>query len=121
MIDGIKSSANVISNQTHPGQLHLFRNGRHQVWSYRNPLEMSHAEEHVSGKLTAPMPGRVVAIHVQLGDKVKVGDSLLVVEAMKMEHTITAPFDGEVAEINYAQGDQVNEGDQLIIFKSIDE
>lgn len=121
VIDGIKSSANVISNQTHPGQLHLFRNGSHQVWSYQHPLEMSHAEEHVSGKLTAPMPGRVVAIHVQLGDKVKVGDSLLVVEAMKMEHTITAPFDGEVAEINYAQGDQVNEGDQLIIFKAIDE
>lgn len=119
-LDGVKSSACVISNQSHLGQLHLFRNGRHQVWSCLNPLETTHAEEVASGKLTAPMPGRVVAIHVKLGDKVKVGDFLLVVEAMKMEHTIAAPFDGEVAEINYAQGDQVNEGDQLIIFKSID-
>ena len=64
------------------------------------------------------MPGKVIAIQVKIGDKVKVGDPLIVVEAMKMEHTITAPIDGEVAEINYASGDQVAEGDQLIIFKA---
>ena len=79
---------------------------------------MNYAEEAASGKLTAPMPGKVIAIHVTPGMQVKVGDPLLVVEAMKMEHTITAPFDGEVFEINYAQGEQVSEGDQLIIFKS---
>jgi 3-methylcrotonyl-CoA carboxylase alpha subunit len=64
------------------------------------------------------MPGKVISVHVEIGDKVKVGDPLIVVEAMKMEHTITAPIDGEVAEINYAKGDQVDEGDQLIIFKT---
>lgn len=79
---------------------------------------MSYDEEASSGKLTAPMPGKVIAVHVKPGSRVKVGDPLLVVEAMKMEHTITAPFDGEVSEINYAQGEQVSEGDQLIIFKS---
>jgi 3-methylcrotonyl-CoA carboxylase alpha subunit len=79
---------------------------------------MVYAEEASAGKLTAPMPGKVIAIHVTPGMQVKVGDPLLVVEAMKMEHTITAPFDGEVFEINYAQGEQVNEGDQLIVFKS---
>jgi 3-methylcrotonyl-CoA carboxylase alpha subunit len=120
-IDGQKSSATVIANPANASTLHLFRNGRHQVWHYQNPLEHSHVEEGASGKLTAPMPGKVVAIQVKVGDQVKIGDSLIVVEAMKMEHLITAPFDGEIEEINYAQGDQVNEGDQLIIFKSQDD
>ena len=119
-IDGHKHSAGVIKNTSNPGILHLFRNGRHQIWNYQDPLEHSHVEEGASGKLTAPMPGKVVSIQIKVGDKVKVGDPLIVVEAMKMEHTITAPIDGEVGEINYAQGDQVNEGDQLIIFKSTD-
>ena len=79
---------------------------------------MTYAQETSGGKLTAPMPGKVIAIQVTPGMQVKVGDPLLVVEAMKMEHTITAPFDGEVSEINYAIGEQVSEGDQLIIFKS---
>ena len=117
-LDGTKLSAYVIQNPHHPNSLHLFRNGRHQVWHYQNPLEVTHIEDGGSGKLTAPMPGKVIAIQVKIGDKVKVGDPLIVVEAMKMEHTITAPIDGEVAEINYATGDQVTEGDQLIIFKA---
>ena len=117
-LDGAKLSASVIQNPYHPNSLHLFRNGRHQVWHYQNPLEITHIEDGGSGKLTAPMPGKVIAIQVKIGDKVEVGDPLIVVEAMKMEHTITAPIDGEVAEINYATGDQVAEGDQLIIFKA---
>jgi 3-methylcrotonyl-CoA carboxylase alpha subunit len=117
-LDGAKLSACVIPNAVHLNTLHLFRNGRHQVWHYQNPLEVAHVEDGASGKLSAPMPGKVISIHVKIGDKVKVGDPLIVVEAMKMEHTITAPIEGEVAEINYAKGDQVDEGDQLIIFKT---
>ena len=118
VLEGVQSNASVKSHPLHTNIFHLFRNGQHQVWSYQDPLEMVYAEEGSAGKLTAPMPGKVIAIHVAPGMQVKVGDPLLVVEAMKMEHTITAPFDGEVLEINYAQGEQVNEGDQLIIFKS---
>lgn len=118
VLDEIQSTATVIRPHSNPNALHLFRDGRHQVWMYQDPLEGVYHEEASAGKLTAPMPGKVIAIHVTAGAPVKVGDPLLVVEAMKMEHTITAPFDGEVSEINYAQGDQVNEGDQLIIFKS---
>lgn len=118
VLDEIQSTATVIRPHLNPNALHLFRDGRHQVWMYQDPLEGVYLEEASAGKLTAPMPGKVIAIHVATGARVKVGDALLVVEAMKMEHTITAPFDGEVSEINYAQGDQVNEGDQLIIFKS---
>jgi len=119
-IDGLQYLATVITNPLNKAIMHLFRDGRHQVWRYLDPLAVTHSEEGAAGKLTAPMPGKVIAIHVKVGQAVKIGEPLLVVEAMKMEHTITAPFDGEVAEINYAQGDQVNEGDQLIIFKSME-
>jgi 3-methylcrotonyl-CoA carboxylase alpha subunit len=79
---------------------------------------MTHVDESAIGKLTAPMPGKVVAIRVEVGHQVIVGDELIVVESMKMEHTITAPVDGIIAEIHYAEGDQVGEGDQLITFAS---
>jgi 3-methylcrotonyl-CoA carboxylase alpha subunit len=66
------------------------------------------------GRLTAPMPGKVVSFAVQAGDKVRKGQPLAVMEAMKMEHTIAAPADGEVAELLYAPGDQVAEGAELL-------
>jgi 3-methylcrotonyl-CoA carboxylase alpha subunit len=66
------------------------------------------------GRLTAPMPGRVVAFLAKPGDAVKVGQPLAVMEAMKMEHTISAPRDGTVAELLYAVGDQVAEGGELL-------
>ena len=66
------------------------------------------------GRLTAPMPGKVVSIAVKVGDKVTAGQMLAVMEAMKMEHTIAAPKDGVVAEILYSAGDQVSDGAELI-------
>jgi 3-methylcrotonyl-CoA carboxylase alpha subunit len=60
-----------------------------------------------SGSILAPMPGTVIAVEVAAGDKVKKGQKLLILEAMKMEHTLTAPFDGVVAELNAAPGAQV--------------
>jgi len=66
------------------------------------------------GRLTAPMPGKVVSFAVQAGDKVTKGQALAVMEAMKMEHTIAAPADGVVAELLYAPGDQVTEGAELL-------
>ena len=67
-----------------------------------------------NGGLVAPMPGKIIAISIQAGDKVSRGDALLVMEAMKMEHTITAPADGTVQEIFFNVGDQVTDGAQLI-------
>jgi len=77
---------------------------------------LAHAGEAASegGRLTAPMPGKVVSFAVKAGDKVKKGQALAVLEAMKMEHTIAAPLDGEVAELLYAPGDQVVEGAELL-------
>jgi 3-methylcrotonyl-CoA carboxylase alpha subunit len=66
------------------------------------------------GRLTAPMPGKVVAFLAQPGDVVSKGQPLAVMEAMKMEHTITAPRDGTVEELMYAVGDQVSEGGELL-------
>ena len=67
-----------------------------------------------SGRLTAPMPGKVVSFSVKAGDPVKKGQALAVMEAMKMEHTIAAPTDGVVQELLYAPGDQVSEGAELL-------
>jgi 3-methylcrotonyl-CoA carboxylase alpha subunit len=66
------------------------------------------------GRLTAPMPGKLIAFLAQPGQEVKQGQPLAVMEAMKMEHTITAPRDGLVAELLYAVGDQVSEGEELL-------
>ena len=76
---------------------------------------LAHAGEGAAkGRLTAPMPGKVVAFLAQVGDPVKAGQALAVMEAMKMEHTIASPRDGTVAELLYAVGDQVAEGGELL-------
>ncbi|PRD64521.1 acetyl/propionyl/methylcrotonyl-CoA carboxylase subunit alpha [Malikia granosa] len=66
------------------------------------------------GRLTAPMPGKVVAFLVAAGERVAQGQPLAVMEAMKMEHTIAAPADGVVSELLYAVGDQVGDGAELL-------
>lgn len=74
------------------------------------------AEEAVGG-LSAPMPGRIVAVLVAVGDGVERGQPLLVLEAMKMETTITAPAGGRIAAIGVAAGDQVEEGRVLAVIE----
>jgi 3-methylcrotonyl-CoA carboxylase alpha subunit len=80
---------------------------------------LSHAGEshEEAGRLTAPMPGKVIAYLVQPGETVKTGQPLAVLEAMKMEHTIAAPREGTVAELLFAPGDQVSEGGELLTLK----
>ncbi len=77
---------------------------------------LAHAGDNLveGGRLTAPMPGKVVSFAVKAGDKVKIGQALAVLDAMKMEHTIAAPIDGVVAELLFAPGDQVPEGAELL-------
>jgi 3-methylcrotonyl-CoA carboxylase alpha subunit len=77
---------------------------------------IAHAGDHAGegGRLTAPMPGKVVSFLAAVGEKVSKGQPLAVMEAMKMEHTISAPHDGVVQELLYAAGDQVAEGGELL-------
>ena len=73
-------------------------------------------DEAAAGRLTAPMPGKIVAVMVASGVRVGRGTPLLIMEAMKMEHTINAPCDGCVAEFHYPVGAVVNEGAELLEF-----
>jgi 3-methylcrotonyl-CoA carboxylase alpha subunit len=104
-------------------EVFLYRNGAvAHVFTARGATQiividaLAHAGEtqHEGGRLTAPMPGKVVSFAVKAGDTVKKGQALAVMDAMKMEHTIAAPADGMVAELMFAPGDQVAEGAELL-------
>jgi len=100
------------------GRLYLFADTLpHTVLPWKDPLAAA-AQTAAEGALTAPMTGRVIALHVAKGDSVEKGQPLAVIEAMKMEHTINAPESGIVANINIAVDTQVNEGVELITLDS---
>jgi 3-methylcrotonyl-CoA carboxylase alpha subunit len=96
------------------GVVHLFLAGAHHAFEWRDPYlpPGEVAERH--GGLVAPMPGRILAILAGEGDKVARGVPLIVMEAMKMEHTVTAPAAGVVEKVLCAIGDQVKEGVELL-------
>jgi 3-methylcrotonyl-CoA carboxylase alpha subunit len=79
-----------------------------------DPLAPRADEDPTAGRLTAPMPGRVTQLMVEPGHQVRRGEPLMIVEAMKMEHTITAPADGVVEAVRFGVGDLVEEGAELI-------
>ena len=85
----------------------------------RISLHHSHAVTTHQPALTAPMPGTVVAILKQVGDSVVAGEAIIVLEAMKMEHSIQAPHDGKVEEIGYPLGAQVQEGAILAVLEPL--
>jgi 3-methylcrotonyl-CoA carboxylase alpha subunit len=82
-----------------------------------DPLHRVDAGDGHGGGLTAPMPGKIVALLAQAGQKVDKGTPLLILEAMKMEHTITAPAAGVVKAFCYAAGEQVADGAALVEFE----
>jgi 3-methylcrotonyl-CoA carboxylase alpha subunit len=98
--------------------LHLFTVERHLRLRYVDRLLHAGDAAEEGGRLTAPMPGKVISVLVRAGQRVAKGQPLLVMEAMKMEHTIAAPVDGEVRLLHYAVGDQVPEGEVLVAIES---
>jgi 3-methylcrotonyl-CoA carboxylase alpha subunit len=92
---------------------HLFCEGDYRQLSLKQEL-VGAGDEASTGSLAAPMPGKVIKVLTGAGAKVTRGQALLILEAMKMEHTITAPADGVVKEIHYSAGEQVLEGAELI-------
>ena len=97
-------------------QIHVFEGGEAALLTLADPIAHAGEGEAEGGRLTAPMPGKVVAILVSNGAQVAKGTPLVVMEAMKMEHTIAAPADGIVEEIVFRVGDQVEEGAALLRF-----
>jgi biotin carboxyl carrier protein len=92
----------------------VFIDGDAQRLTLVDPLAHAGDDEPHGGHLMAPMSGAVVAVMVEAGDRVARGAPLLILEAMKMEHTITAPADGIVAAVHFRVGDRVAEGSDLV-------
>ncbi|KXS17728.1 hypothetical protein M427DRAFT_54326 [Gonapodya prolifera JEL478] len=111
-------SAVIIPVGESDGSASVFVNGDSYQFSLPVPEHMgkSHKME-AAGSVKAPMPCRIISIGVKEGDKVQKGTSLVVLEAMKMEHVIRAPHDGIVKSINYKVGDQVPEGRHLLVLE----
>ena len=98
----------------HNEQVHVFSNHASDVITLVDSMAHVGIEPQDGGSLKSPMPGQVVAFRVNVGDEVKKGQALAVIEAMKIEHTINAPSDGTVAELLFKAGDLVSDGDELL-------
>ncbi|MDD2853232.1 MAG: acetyl/propionyl/methylcrotonyl-CoA carboxylase subunit alpha [Desulfuromonadaceae bacterium] len=110
-LDGRRITATVVRADA---MLTVLDQGKSHQLGIHNPHAVSELDEAAAGRLTAPMPGKVVAVMVEVGAQVERGVPLLIMEAMKMEHTICAPCDGVVAELYYPVGATVNEGAELL-------
>ena len=110
-IDGTRQSVAIVALGEN---LTVFRGGRRLEIVRHDPGAVSGGLE-MAGGLTAPMPGRIVSVLVEPGESVREGQAVLVLEAMKMEHTLTAPADGTVEEVRFAPGDLVDEATELVV------
>lgn len=117
-IAGERHEGVIVTSEMSDGvHLHVMAQGAMADLVYLDPLAVIGEDEGAGGRLTAPMPGKVVAVRVEAGADVKKGQPLVIVEAMKMEHTIIAPADGIVEAVRAKVGDQVDEKFELIAFK----
>jgi len=113
-LDGTRMDATVIT----AGRMrHVFLHGRSWQLANVDPLHFSGEGGGAEGGLLAPMPGKVIALLAEAGAKVAKGAPLLILEAMKMEHTINAPAAGTVKAFRFAVGDQVGDGAELVEFE----
>lgn len=99
-------------------QLYLFGSDGQHRFTLHDPVGESEQASADAGSLLAPMPGRIVATLVAAGTQVKRGTPLVVLEAMKMEHTLQAPADGTVKGYRAKAGDQVGDGAVLVDFEA---
>jgi 3-methylcrotonyl-CoA carboxylase alpha subunit len=109
--DGRRFSSTVVR---HEGDLIVLLRGLGYRLHLVDPLEAVADEAETTGRVVAPMPGKVVQVHVKKGQRVERGTPLAVLEAMKMEHRIVAAADGEVTDIYFDAGDLVEEGAELM-------
>jgi 3-methylcrotonyl-CoA carboxylase alpha subunit len=114
-LDGRRLNASVIAANE---KRHVFLDGRSFVFAAVDPLFHTGSGGGAEGGLTAPMPGKVIALIALAGVKVEKGAPLLILEAMKMEHTIAAPAAGTVKSFHFAVGEQVTDGAELVEFEA---
>ena len=120
-VDGIRRTVR-ITLAAGPSGEHLHLTGGGTTTTFRVVPRFSvPGSEAPSGGLVAPMPGRVLEIRAAVGDTVTKGQTMLLLEAMKMEHHMTAPFDGTVTEVRVATGDQVDNGSVLLVIHPTDD
>jgi 3-methylcrotonyl-CoA carboxylase alpha subunit len=113
VVDGRRVHGRVVAVAA---RYHVFADGRHFDFEYEDPLDVEAQHHGGEGSLLAPMPGRVVTLIAEPGQRVEKGAPLMVLEAMKMECTIHAPAAGRVESFHFAAGDQVSEGVELLHF-----
>jgi 3-methylcrotonyl-CoA carboxylase alpha subunit len=113
-------AATVMRHRTSDGvDYTLFADGRSRRLRLVDPLDVTQYEAVASGEASvrSPLPGKIIDLRVKAGDTVSKGQPLLVLEAMKMEHTLAAPTDGKIKSMRYAVGEQVAEGAELVEFE----
>ncbi len=111
VIDGVSHTAAVIGNGN---RLDVMWQGGTRTFVLRDPLAIGDSASQSGNIVLAPMPGKITSLLARKGDSVTHGAPLLVMEAMKMEHTLKAPCDGRISELELSEGDQVSEGDVLV-------
>ncbi len=109
-LDKTRAHATVVEDDPHLTVFHAGHTCKLRDMSDLLPED----ERQIAGTLISPVPGRIIDVMVSKSQRVKRGDPLLVLEAMKMEHTITAPHDGVVELLHYSVGDRVDDGVELL-------
>ena len=102
-----------------PDRITIAADGGQYVLMRPDPLDASGDGPDGDGLIRSPMPGLVRSVDVRAGDRIDAGATLLVLEAMKIEHTLTAPATGVIAAVNAAEGDQVQDGAVLVEFAEV--
>ena len=110
-LDGVRTTVTVVRDAA---QITVISDGRNHSLILCDPLAQGMDEAVADDRVIAPMPGSIIDVPVQAGQTVQLGDPLMILEAMKMEHTLSAPFSGVVEEIHFRIGDQVEEGTELV-------
>ncbi|HEX4269326.1 MAG TPA: biotin carboxylase N-terminal domain-containing protein [Steroidobacteraceae bacterium] len=116
VLDGERHNARWFRHGSH---LHVWIGDTHEELLIDDPRTREFSASAATGGLTTPLPGVVSAVAVKEGQAVTAGEVLMVIEAMKMEHTIAAPYDGVVRAIHFARGDRVPEGSELLALSRV--
>jgi propionyl-CoA carboxylase alpha chain len=116
---GVSYPVEIVSQ--HQNQIELLVNGVSYSFSVETPFSLSRkkllasqASESTTIRLKAPMPGKILEVMVKTGDSVKSGDTLLILEAMKMQNAILASTKGVIKKVHVKQGDTTSKSDLLI-------